>query len=177
MAEKPKPRKEKEAKAKPEERILIIPLREKADKSAKNKRMNRSVREIKAFVARHMAAELADISISQQLNESLWKGGYHKPPAYVKVKASRDEEGKVRASMIEEKAEPKKEKKGKGIRERLSRRREGAEDKSAEKKEEKAEPKPAEGKKEARPEHKTEQKKEEAKPADEAVEQDILLEE
>ena len=145
MAEKPKSERKKETKQE-EERVLTIPLRQKADRSAKNMRMNRSVREIKLFLAKHMKAGLSDVSISPQLNESLWKSGYHNPPASIKVKASKDGEGKVRAQLIGEKENPKKEKKSRlGLRERLARRREGEksekpEESSTAKKEEKPAP-------------------------------------
>jgi ribosomal protein L31E len=134
MAEKPKSEKKKETKQE-EEKVITIPLRHKADKSAKNMRMNRSIREIRLFLARHMKAGLSDVSISQQLNESLWKGGFHKPPASIKVKVSKDDEGKVRAQLIDEKGKPKKERKSRlGLRERLARRKEESvkEEKSAE---------------------------------------------
>jgi outer membrane biosynthesis protein TonB len=122
------------------------------------------VSEIKAFLSRHMKAEPSNVSISQQLNESLWKGGVHNAPAKIKVKVSSDEEEKVFARLMEEKEKPKVQKKSRlGIRERLARRREAA-------KEEKEPEKPAAKKKE---EKKPELKKE--TPPQEA-EQDILLE-
>lgn len=144
-----------------EEKILIIPLRKECRKSSRNMRKNRSVREIKAFLSRHMKTVPSKVSISQQLNESLWKGGLHNNQARIKVKVSSDEEGKVFARLMEEKEKPKKAKKSRlGIRERLARRREGA-----------AEEKKADGKAEARKEDKPAEKK----PAE--IEQDILLEE
>jgi large subunit ribosomal protein L31e len=133
MAEKPKAEK-KERASKQEEKVLVIPLRHQSRKSAKNMRKNRSVREIRAFLARHMRTEPSKVSISQQLNESLWKGGLHNTPAKIKVKVSMDEEGKVLARMLDEREKPKSQKKGGGLRERLTRKREGAkEEKKVEK--------------------------------------------
>lgn len=188
MAEKPKSGKEN-AGAKTTERILIIPLRAKARRSAKNKRMNRSVKEIRAFVSKHMAADIPDVSISQQLNESIWRAGFHNPPASVKVRAAKDEEGKVRVSLLDEKPKPKKEKKRSGIRERLRRKasetpssedsgRKEESQKEDKPKETKKADKPTEKKPEAKPEHKAGEKKEkpaEKEPAEE-IEQDIRLE-
>jgi ribosomal protein L31E len=175
MAEKPKPGKEKggESASRQEEKVLIIPLRANARRSAKNKRMNRSVREIKAFLARHMRAELSDVQISQQLNESLWKKGMHNPPSRIKVKVSTDAEGKVLASLMDEKEKARKESKSRlGLRQRLARRREAAKEEPAEAKEK---PSAAAEKKPEPPKEKP--KKERPKEASEEIEQDILLEE
>jgi len=122
MAEKPKTEK-KEHASKQEEKVMIIPLRHQSRKSAKNMRKNRSVREIRAFLARHMRTEPSNVSISQQLNESLWKGGLHNNQARIKIKVRTGEEGKVLASMLDEKERGKKQSKRKvGLRQRLRRK-------------------------------------------------------
>ena len=152
MAEKPKSEKKAAPKAEhvqKEDKVLVIPLRHQSRKSAKNMRKNRAVREIRAFLSRHMKVEASNVSISQQLNESLWKGGLHNTPARIKVKVSTGEEGKVFARLMEEKEKPKSQKKKLGIRERLSRRRtEGKSEpeSKAEPKEKPAAPKPEEKK-------------------------------
>jgi large subunit ribosomal protein L31e len=172
MAEKSKAEKEKGGGTKTggEEKVMVIPLKNKARRSAKNMRMNRSVRTVREFLSRHMRTEPSNVRISQQLNESLWKGGLHNPPSRIKVKVSTDGEGKVFASLLDEKERTKKEKKSRfGLRERLARRKEPAK-----------EEKPAEIKEKAAVEKKPEPKKEEpTKPrkekAPEEMEQDILL--
>jgi len=148
MAGKPKSEKKKESGShafkQGDEKVLIIPLRHESRKSARNMRKNRSVREVKAFLFRHMKA--SKVSISQQLNEALWKGGLHNNRANIKIKAKMDDEGKVTARLMDEMEKPKKQSRKKaGLRERLARRREGAKEEkpAAEKKTEK--PAPAEG--------------------------------
>ncbi|MCX6815131.1 MAG: 50S ribosomal protein L31e [Candidatus Aenigmarchaeota archaeon] len=175
MAEKSKPG---------EEKIVTIPLRHESRKSAKNMRMNRSVRTVREFLSRHMRTEPSKVMISQQLNESLWKGGVHNPPSKIKVKVSTGEEGKVFASLIDEKEGPKIQKKKLSLRERLARRKEDAGKKpdkptSTEKAEEKAKA-AAKEKPEEKKEEKTETKKEKPpkkETAPEEMEQDILLDE
>jgi large subunit ribosomal protein L31e len=173
MAEKSKPGKEKGGSAafkQGEEKVLIIPLRHESRKSAKNKRMNRSVREIKAFLARHMHTELSSIQISQQLNEFLWKGGLHNPPSRIKIKVSTDKEGKVLASLMEEKEKARKESKRRlGLRQRLARRREAAKEEKPEIKE-----KPAAEKK---PEPPKEKPKKQPAEAPEEIDQELMLQE
>src|SRR4030043_454838 len=204
MAKKPKSGKEKEGgttgrkasgdafKREPalkqgEEKVLIIPLRHKARRSAKNKRMNRSVREIKLFLAKHMGTELSNVSISQQLNEFLWKGGFHNPPSKIRVKVSSDEEGNVLARLVDEKEKPRKEKKSKlGLRERLAKRREGAKEEEKKPEEKKTEEKKPAEKRTARAKERPVQKDSGEKatkspsgkesPPEEQVEQGILLE-
>jgi large subunit ribosomal protein L31e len=127
MAGKPKTEKKKEQAPKQEEKVLVIPLRKEYRKSPKNMRKNRSVREIKAFLSRHMKTTPSNVRISQQLNESLWKGGLHNNQAGIKLKVSSDEEGKVLARLMDEKEKPKSQKKSRlGLRERLAGRRESA---------------------------------------------------
>jgi len=166
VAEKPKTERKKEGGTKTggEEKVLIIPLRRKARKSPRNMRMNRSVREMKTFLARHMRTEPGNISVSQQLNERLWKGGVHNPPARIKIKVRADEEGRVFASLLEEKERQKRESKRKlGLRERLARRREEA-------KEEKEKPAVPEA-----PKEKEKTRKERPKEAPEDIDQELML--
>jgi large subunit ribosomal protein L31e len=177
MAEKTKPAK-KEASIKQEEKVLVVPLRARTKKSPRGSRMKHSVSEIRSFLSRHMKADPSDISISQQLNESLMRKGFHRPPAKVKIKVSTDEEGRVFAKLLDEKEKSKIQKK-KGLRERLTGRRESSkEGKPEEKREAKPDSKPevskAEAKKEEKPEAGNKQKPKEA-PAEE-LDQDILLE-
>ncbi|MCJ7816651.1 MAG: 50S ribosomal protein L31e [Candidatus Aenigmarchaeota archaeon] len=167
MAEKSKTGKEGGTKTGGEEKVMVIPLRRKSRKSPRNMRMNRCVKEIRAFLSRHMKTEPSNVRISQQLNEFLWKGGVHNPPSRIKIKVSTGEEGKVFASLLEEKERTKKEKKAKlGLRERLARRKEGA------KEEEKADVK-------EKPTEKPETKKEKPpkkEPAPEEIEKELMLE-
>ncbi len=172
MAEKPKTEKKaapKTESVQKEDKVVIIPLRHRSRKSAKNMRKNRAVSEIRLFLARHMKVEASNVSISQQLNESLWKGGLHNTPSKIKVRVSTDEEGKILVRLLDEKEKPKAEKKS-GLRDRLTRRRaEAKEEKSEAKKEEKPSAKPAVPK--------PEEKKPEPKKEPEDIEQGMVLEE
>ena len=145
----------------PSEKIMIIPLRQKQVASPKNMKMKRSVREIRAFLAKHMKTDQSNVFISQQLNESLWKKGFHGTPSKLKVKVVSDKDGKIFARLMDEKEKVKKERKI-GLRERLARRKD--ETKAPAKEEKKAEKKPT-----AKPAKETEK-------AQNEVEQDILLE-
>lgn len=93
-----------------EERIYTIPLRSEWLKVPRNKRSKRAVGAVKGFLSRHMRA--SDVRISQKLNEQVWTRGIQKPPAKVKVKATKDAEGVVTAMLPEEIIKEKVEKKG-----------------------------------------------------------------
>jgi len=164
---------EKTEKGKEGERIVVIPLRKKLLKSPENVRTNRSVSEIRIFLARHMKSDPSRVSVSQQLNESLWKGGIHKRLSRIKVKVSTDGEGRIFAKLPDERERLKKERKAKlGLRERLSMRREtsgkkpGEPTSTEEKPKEKLEEKPAAKKEEPKKETAVEKPEKKEEPAE-----------
>ena len=90
------------------ERIYTIPLRREWLKQTRIQRSNRAIHAIQNFLTRHLKA--TEVKISPRLNELVWKRGAEKPPAKVRVKASKDAEGVVTARLPEEmviKEEPK----------------------------------------------------------------------
>ena len=76
-----------------EERVYTIPLRHVHIVTPRIKRAPRSVRDVRSFVARHMRAE--EVSISNEVNELLWKRSINKPPRRIKIRAVKDKEGRV----------------------------------------------------------------------------------
>ncbi len=80
----------------PNEKIFIIPLRE-SKKTARQKRTNRAVGIVRKFLMRHMKAE--EISLDPSLNQKLWERGAKKPPAKVRVKAVKEDDGSVKAFL------------------------------------------------------------------------------
>ena len=88
MAEK------KESKIKADiEREYTIPLRRVWTKTARYKKSNKAVKEIKIFLARHMKIrdrDLNKIRIDKHLNEMIWSRGIRKPPFKVKVIARKE---------------------------------------------------------------------------------------
>jgi len=76
-----------------EERTYTIPLRHVHAVTPRMRRAPRSVRDVRAFIARHMSAE--EVSISNEVNELLWARSINKPPRRIKVRAVKDKEGKV----------------------------------------------------------------------------------
>ena len=113
------------------ERIYTVPLKE-AWNAQRYRRSERAMMVLKAFAKRHMKAET--ITVDTTVNEAIWARGIKSPPHKIRVKMTKDDEGKVTITMaeveaeIEAKEEPKKEskkdsKKGQRRSPRLSQRR------------------------------------------------------
>ena len=85
------------------ERIYNIPLRKQWLKVPRYRRTKRAITAIKKFLARHMKVEERDIKkvkLNTYLNEEVWFRGIRKPPAKIKVKATK-QDGIVRAELLE----------------------------------------------------------------------------
>ncbi len=65
-------------------------------------RSRRAVKEIRAYIARHMKAEEKDVWIDPKVNEAVWARGKTAPPSKVRVKAVRFEDGLVEVSLPSE---------------------------------------------------------------------------
>jgi large subunit ribosomal protein L31e len=86
------------------EREYVIPLRNKWKRVPRYKRANKAIKAIKEFLVRHMKIrdrDLKKIKIDKYLNEEVWFKGIKKPPARIKVKASKDEKGEVKVELSE----------------------------------------------------------------------------
>lgn len=80
------------------ESVYIIPLI-KTKTVPTTERSNRAIKEIRAYVARHMKAEEDSVWIDPKVNESIWARGITAPPSKVRVKAVRFEDGLVEVSL------------------------------------------------------------------------------
>jgi len=86
------------------EREYIVPLRKQWLKVPKHKRANKAVKALKKFLARHMKVydkDLRKIKIEQVLNNELRFRGMKKPPAKIKVKVKKYDNGIVRVELVD----------------------------------------------------------------------------
>ncbi len=110
---KPPSRKEKakEEEEIVEERTYTVPL-SKAWIMPPRKRAPRAMRILKAFVRKHMKLEKpkageevgeepAQLVISNEVNEKIWKRSIEKPPRKIRVRAAKDKEGNVTVYLAE----------------------------------------------------------------------------
>ena len=84
--------------AEQEEKIMNIPLREVRNNPT-TKRATIAMREIREYVSRHMKVPQEDVWIDSTTNEAVWKRGREKPPAMLRVKIIKFEDGIVEVSI------------------------------------------------------------------------------
>ncbi|MAF88928.1 MAG: 50S ribosomal protein L31e [archaeon] len=75
-------------------RVYTIPLRKKYNTTSKAKDASRRVR---SYIEQHVKPTA--IHIDPELNEQIWKRGYKKAPASVRVSVEKNEEGLARVSL------------------------------------------------------------------------------
>lgn len=80
------------------ESVYIIPLI-KTKTVPTTERSNRAIKEIRAYIARHMKADEDSVWIDPKVNETIWARGITAPPNKVRVKAVRFEDGLIEVSL------------------------------------------------------------------------------
>jgi large subunit ribosomal protein L31e len=80
------------------ERIYTIPLRD-VKKMPRTKRAQKAVRYMRSFLEKHMKSD--DIIIDKELNEKIWERGIEHIPSKIRVKAEKEEDGRVVASLVQ----------------------------------------------------------------------------
>jgi large subunit ribosomal protein L31e len=148
------------------EREYIVPLRDSWLRAQKYKRGKRAVKAIREFLVKHMKVydrDLRKIRIDILLNNEIRFRGMQKPPAKIKVRATKYDDGEVVARLVEI---------PKHIEFELARKAKKMAEKLIEKKDEKVQEKPVEEKKEESKETKEDSKEKEAssKIAEQAIE-------
>lgn len=86
------------------EREYIVPLRKEWLKVPKYKRANKAVKALKQFIARHMKVydrDLKKVKIDMILNNEIRFRGMKKPPARIRVKAKKFDDGIVKVELVE----------------------------------------------------------------------------
>jgi len=76
-----------------EEKTYTIPIAKLGYTTDRGHRAPRAVRDVKKYVSRHMKAD--EVSISNEINATIWAKGINKPPRKIVVRAVKDKEGKV----------------------------------------------------------------------------------
>jgi large subunit ribosomal protein L31e len=80
------------------ERIYMVPLKE-AWNAQRYRRSEKAVMVLKAFAKRHMKA--TEVAVDTSVNEAIWARGIKSPPRRIRVKMTKDSEGKVTVTMAE----------------------------------------------------------------------------
>jgi len=82
-----------------EETLYVIPLRD-VKRAPRWKRGKRAIRDIRAYLARHMKSD--EVKLDQSINEYIWGRGGGKPPRKIRVRAMKFEDGQVQAELAGE---------------------------------------------------------------------------
>ena len=85
------------------ERTYNVPLRKEYMKAPRWNRTKKAVTALRQFLVKHMKSE--NVLLSKELNEEMWKHGIKNPPHHVKVKATKDDKGVVKAELLAELSE------------------------------------------------------------------------
>ncbi|MEW6294684.1 MAG: 50S ribosomal protein L31e [Candidatus Diapherotrites archaeon] len=80
----------------------IVPLKEVFVKCSRGQRAKKAIAFLKKFIRKHKRVDLESISLSQELNESIWSRGIHNIPRRLEIELL-EEEGKVIAFLKGEK--------------------------------------------------------------------------
>ena len=81
------------------ERVYTISIRQKMKKYPRWLRAKKSVKYIRNFLSRHMKVEPENVKIDASINEKLWERGAEKPPARIRVRAVKFDDGVVEAEL------------------------------------------------------------------------------
>lgn len=76
-----------------EEKTYTIPIGKLGYTTDRGHRAPRAVRDVRKYVSRHMRSD--EVSISNEINSTLWARGINKPPRKIVVRAVKDKEGRV----------------------------------------------------------------------------------
>ena len=82
-----------------QEQMYVIPLGG-VKRVPRWRRSAKAMKDIRAFLSRHMKSD--DVRLGQDINERVWSRGTEKPPARVRVRAMKLEDGHVQAELAEE---------------------------------------------------------------------------
>ncbi|RZN35290.1 MAG: 50S ribosomal protein L31e [Methanosarcinales archaeon] len=80
------------------EQIYTIPLRS-VKRTPRWRRSKRAIKDVRAYLVRHMKADIENVKLDRTINEALWRRGAQKPPRRIRVRAIRFEDGAVEAEL------------------------------------------------------------------------------
>lgn len=81
------------------EQVYVIPLG-KVRRVPRWRRSAKAMKDIREFLGHHMKSE--DVKLDASINEKVWSRGSQKPPARIRVRAMKLEDGQVQAELAEE---------------------------------------------------------------------------
>ncbi len=81
------------------ERIYSLKLRQKMKRYPRWLRAKKAVKYVRKFLARHMKVPPENVKIDASINEKIWERGAEKPPARIRIRAVKFDDGIVEAEL------------------------------------------------------------------------------
>ncbi|HDN74071.1 50S ribosomal protein L31e [Archaeoglobales archaeon ex4484_92] len=81
------------------ERVYSLKIRQKMKKYPRWLRAKKSIKYIRKFLARHMKVDPENVKIDASVNEKVWERGAEKPPARIRIRAVKFDDGIVEAEL------------------------------------------------------------------------------
>jgi len=81
------------------ERVYSIRLRQKMKKYPRWLRAKKAARYVRSFLSKHMKVEPENVKIDTSINEKIWERGAQKPPARIRIRAVKFDDGVVEAEL------------------------------------------------------------------------------
>ncbi len=81
------------------ERVYSIRLRQKMKRYPRWLRAKKAVKYVRKFLSRHMKVPPENVKIDASINEKIWERGAEKPPARIRVRAVKFDDGIVEAEL------------------------------------------------------------------------------
>jgi len=81
------------------ERVYSIRLKHKMKRYPRWLRAKKAMRYIRLFLSRHMKTDPDKVKIDPSINEKVWEGGAQKPPARIRIRAVKFDDGVVEAEL------------------------------------------------------------------------------
>ncbi len=81
------------------ERVYSLRLKHKMKRYPRWLRAKKAAKYVRNFLSKRMKAEIENIKIDASINEKIWEKGCEKPPARIKVRAVKFDDGIVEAEL------------------------------------------------------------------------------
>jgi len=81
-----------------EEKIFTINIRKRIIGVPRWKRSLRAIRVVKDYLKKHMKSD--NVKIGKMMNDTIWERSMQKPPAKIRIKAIKTDEGVVKAELL-----------------------------------------------------------------------------
>ncbi|AGK60107.1 LSU ribosomal protein L31E [Archaeoglobus sulfaticallidus PM70-1] len=83
------------------ERVYSVRLRQKLKPYPRWLRAKKAMKFLRKFLSRHMKAEPDNIKFDTRLNEKIWERGIQKPPARIRIRAVKFDDGIVEVELAD----------------------------------------------------------------------------